>query len=632
MTEQGPAEPGFEYLGERPGPREASARRTPRRRRALVGLTAGALVVAGAAGALAVAQFLDSGPQAASAAPADTMAWLQVDLDPAGGQKLAAYRTLKKFPALEKHLGLTSQDDLRRWVFEGLTSGTDCDTVDFAEVEPWLGSALGAGVRPGRGDAEPTVFLALEVTDHDKAVAGADDLARCLGEDQVGTAFTGDFMVVAETDATAQAVADAAGSSALADDPTYAARTGEAGDDGVVTAYAAPALGDYLADQLGNLGGGMLGRAVDDSGGSSTMAGRAGALTEDTAEPGADEPTPAPQNQQSQQTEPGTMPSDLPTELPSDFPSDFPTTMPSDFPSDLRRGEDDLGGGYEMPMSPFMLGGPALLLGRLSGFGGFDQLGDKLADFEGAAMQARFADESLEVEIASHGLGGDVADTEAVDLSDLPSGTGLALGLATGEKWAEATRDRLRSADPQGFDREMAKASRESGLSLPDDLTTLAGDSLTLAVDSTVDLSRLAESFFAGPVESIKAGVRIAGDPDQIGPVADELAAFATREDGPAVTVARGEHAVAIGFDKDYVARLAEDGDLGSSAAYQRALPDDGDAVGAVFADFDAHDWLVRAIGGSEEETANLAPLSGLGVTTTRDGDVLHATLRLSTD
>ncbi len=632
--EDGATQP-VEYLGDAPAPPEQRPRRG---RRALVGVTLGALLAAGAAGAFAVAQFLDGGPQAATAAPADTMAWLQVDLDPSGGQKLAAYRTLKKFPALEEELGLTSQDDLRRWAFEGLTSDSGCDEVGFADTQPWLGSALGFGAVPGKGGGAegPTVFFALEVTDQAAAVPGVRALAECLGEDQVGTAFVGDFMVVAETDGEARDIAASAEESSLADDATYSARTSAAGDDGILTGYLSPGFGDYMADQLGSLGGmfsegSSAGSSEGSSGGGGSMlAGRAGALTEDTSVPGA-----APSASATD------LPSDVPTELMSDLPSDFPTEllteMPSDFPSDLQRhgGEDDLGGMDPMPM-PGMTG-PGMLLGGLSplgGTGGLDQLADQLADFGGAAMQVRFADESLEVEVSSPGLSGEVAGSGTVDLGDLPTGTGLALGAATGESWAQQLVESLRSSDPQGFDDDMAEASRETGLSLPEDLPTLVGDSVVVAVDSSLDLPRLFESFLFGPApDHLEAGLRITGDPDEIAPLLQKLADRAGSTDGPQVVVARGEDAAAIGFDQDYVSRLADGGDLGGAGSFERALPDSGDALGAIFADFDAGGWLDRAMeDSSADDRANAEPLSALGVTMQRDGDAVHLTMRLTTD
>ncbi len=628
MSEQGPddATQSFEYLGDAPEQPEATEQGAPRGRRGrrtLIGLTVGAVVVAGGAGAFAVAQFLDGGPSAASAAPADAMAFLSLDLDPGGGQKVAAYRTLKKFPALEKNLGLTSQDDLRSWVFEGITSDSGCKDVTFSDVEPWLGSAMGVGAIPGK--EEPTVFFSLEVTDQDKAAAGAKELAACLDEDEVGTAFAGDFMIVAEDAGKAEDIAQSAQESSLADDPTYQARTGEAGDDGVVTGYLAPSFGDFLADQLSSFGGSVQSSSAS---GEATMAGRAGVHLDETTAP-SPSGEPAPEDQLTEDAEPGTLPSDFPTEEPGDYPSDYP----SDFPE----GE---GGLDDMPMGPMGpmgmgMGLPGLLFGGMGGLGDLDKVTDQLADFGGAAMQVRFADESLEVEMSSKGIDTEVADSGGVSLGDLPDDTGLAFGLATGDSWAEQLVKSMRSAEPDGFDRAMEEGSAETGLSLPEDLQTLVGDSVAVSVDSSVDFPKLFESFFLGSDggDPLELGVRITGDAEEIAPIAQKLADYASKEDGPQVVVSEGDGAVAIGFDQDYVDRLAKGGDLAGSKVYEQALPDDGDALVGAFADFDANGWLDKAMeSSSAEDRANAEPLSALGLTMDRDGDSLHATLRLTTD
>src|SRR4051812_13888404 len=82
----------FEYLG------ETRAKPSGRRWALIAGGTA-TVVAFGAVGAWGVTQFLGGGPAPATAVPADALAYVAVDLDPSGGQKLAAYETLKKFPA-----------------------------------------------------------------------------------------------------------------------------------------------------------------------------------------------------------------------------------------------------------------------------------------------------------------------------------------------------------------------------------------------------------------------------------------------------------------------------------------------------------------------------------------------------
>src|SRR3954471_4971700 len=84
-----------DYLG---GPSPASPHRG--RRWGLVGGAAVAVVALAGATAWAVTQFLGAGAQPATAAPANTLAYVGLDLDPSGGQKIEALRTLRKFPAL----------------------------------------------------------------------------------------------------------------------------------------------------------------------------------------------------------------------------------------------------------------------------------------------------------------------------------------------------------------------------------------------------------------------------------------------------------------------------------------------------------------------------------------------------
>ena len=117
MSEQHPSPaPGgpVEYLGEGVAP--------TRRGRGRTGLVAGgaaAVVALGAASAWGVASFMSGGQEAAEVVPADALAYVSLNLDPEGGQKLEAYQTLKKFPALAEHLD-DGGEDLRRPLVEAL--------------------------------------------------------------------------------------------------------------------------------------------------------------------------------------------------------------------------------------------------------------------------------------------------------------------------------------------------------------------------------------------------------------------------------------------------------------------------------------------------------------------------------
>src|SRR3712207_2879500 len=132
-----PADHGpVEYLGG-----VEPAERSRRGRGGLVAGGAAAVVALGAAGAWGVASFMSGGQEAAEVVPADALAYVSLNLDPDGGQKLEAYRTLKKFPALQKYLDASSGgEDLRRALVEPILAEADCPGVTFEDdVAPWLG-------------------------------------------------------------------------------------------------------------------------------------------------------------------------------------------------------------------------------------------------------------------------------------------------------------------------------------------------------------------------------------------------------------------------------------------------------------------------------------------------------------
>lgn len=243
---------GPEYLEQGSGsPIGGDARPGTGRTRALVAgaAVAGLALVGG--GVWAALSFLGQGPQPAEALPASTLGYAAIDLDPSGGQKLEAIRMLKKFPAFEDEIDLDTDDDLRRKIFEEAGLGEACAGLNYQDdVEPWLGSRF-AVAAVDLGEEEPTLAVVVQVEDADAADAGMRALVDCASEagDQSGAwTFSGDWMVVAETESIAEDITDAAAESSLADDADYRRWTEEVGDAGVLNLYAAPEAGARLAD------------------------------------------------------------------------------------------------------------------------------------------------------------------------------------------------------------------------------------------------------------------------------------------------------------------------------------------------------------------------------------------------
>ena len=97
-------------------------------------------------------------------------------------------------------------------------------------------------------------------------------------------------------------------------------------------------------------------------------------------------------------------------------------------------------------------------------------------------------------------------------LADLPTTTALALGMSFSDTAAEEVIDALTEAvGKDEADQMVAMAGQATGLALPEDLQTLMGDGLSVAVDGSIDL----ESMFGmgGGNASIPVGARIVGDP-----------------------------------------------------------------------------------------------------------------------
>jgi Protein of unknown function (DUF3352) len=256
MTSSTPPEgTGPEYLEQGSGAplaREPRSEVGGRRKAVMAGIAVVGLAVVGA-GAWAASSFFGTGDQPAEALPASTLGYASIDLDPSGGQKIEAIRMLNKFPAFKDEIGLDTDDDIKRKIFDEAEVSQACDSLDYArDIEPWLGDRA-AIAAVDLGKEKPTPVAVLQVTDADAAADGLSRIRQCAREDVGGWTFTGDWAVVAETEALAEEVTANAAKATLADDATYQQWTDEVGDAGVLNLYAAPAAGDYLVDNMDKL-------------------------------------------------------------------------------------------------------------------------------------------------------------------------------------------------------------------------------------------------------------------------------------------------------------------------------------------------------------------------------------------
>jgi hypothetical protein len=510
-----------------------ATRRRNRRPLLIAGGAVAALGLVGG-GVWAASSLLGTGAQPAEALPASTLGYASIDLDPSAAQKVEAFQMLRKFPAIKDELGLASGDDLRKKLFDEIQAEAGCPDLGYrVDIEPWIGDRAAVAAVDTGADG-PTPVLVLQVTDADKADAGLSKIRDCAtgggagGNDLGGWAIEDGWAVIAETDKLATTVADDAAESSLADDSAYQDWSAEVGDAGIVNLYAAPAAGQYFADNLGELGG-LMGAPAE--------------------------------------------------------------TVPG-------------------------------------------EMTEAFEEFGGAAATIRFDDGALELELAGD-AGPDAARLSGSDRGDdvvatLPEDTAAALGVGPTEGWfahlveqmASYTGGELSAAEL------MTQLGDMSGLTLPDDAETLAGESLALSLGSGLDPDALVNS---SDGTDVPVAVKVQGDSERIAGVLDKVRGQLGPANGALGSDSDGD-LTAIGPNPDYRATVLEDGGLGDTDAFKDVVREAEDAGMLLFVNFDAGDWLVNLAGGDQAAVDNLEPLEGLGVSAWQDDDVARSVLRLTTN
>ncbi|PUA80540.1 DUF3352 domain-containing protein [Nocardioides currus] len=407
-----------------PVAREAHAGDNRKRLLAVGGLV-GVLAVGGGA-VWAATSFLATGSQPAEALPASTLGYVSIDLDPSGGQKIEAIKTLRKFPAFKEQTGLDTDDDLREKIVEEIVKSGECEGLDYAkDVEPWLGSRAAMAAADLGGDT-PTAVMVVQVTDAGKAEDGVDNLLQVCGAgasaegsdssdssgDTGGYVISGDWLVVGKNEAEAQKVVDATEKGSLADDADFQKWTGEAGDSGIMSMYAAPEAGDFMS------------RYLTDMPGMGSMFGM----------PSAD-----------------------------GFEIDPET---GEFVENAPSGTESV---------------PPELTEMLEQFDG----AAATVRFDDGGLEFEAAYSNYQGELTKDFLG----DAGVEMVQGLPDDTVAAFGLGFGEGWAQSLIDYMAKSSPEGTDVDdlIAQAEEETGLALPEDLETLMGEGMAIGLGSGID-------------------------------------------------------------------------------------------------------------------------------------------------
>ncbi|MGI8948596.1 MAG: DUF3352 domain-containing protein [Ornithinimicrobium sp.] len=217
-----------------------------------------ALIIGG--GAFAVAQVMGGGgDRPASAMPADTAAYLQIDIDPAAGQKIAALDFLSGIETEE--MEALRDGDLKREIFDLLTEEDEglLNALDYEEdVEPWLGDRVGVGVLDDGESAEPTVLVAVQVKDEDAAQSALERIEQ----DEAAWFFHSDYVVITTAEQVKAAESGLEGGN-LAEQDYFVEDLEALGDQGLMSGWVDLAAMSQLSQQAMESDLGEMGSTMD---------------------------------------------------------------------------------------------------------------------------------------------------------------------------------------------------------------------------------------------------------------------------------------------------------------------------------------------------------------------------------
>ncbi|MDQ1721786.1 MAG: hypothetical protein QOI26_1520 [Pseudonocardiales bacterium] len=181
---------------------QPSPGRPGRGKKIIAGAAALALLAGGAIAAYAYSVLASGGIQPDRVLPNTTVAFAELDLDPAAGQKIALYRLSAKFPALSK--GASNIDDERNSILSTLI-GHNTDLDYATEVKPWLGDRIAvAAVPDASSDAGLDPVVALAFTDEAKMKATLSKAART--QKDFGYVTTKNYVLMSDSQPHAEAV------------------------------------------------------------------------------------------------------------------------------------------------------------------------------------------------------------------------------------------------------------------------------------------------------------------------------------------------------------------------------------------------------------------------------------------
>ena len=212
------------------GPKQRSRRMAP----AVISVIAVLAIILGAGGFTAYKLLAASGSQPDKWAPANSMFYAKIDLDPSASAKLAAWQFEQKFPAAPK---IASADDLKDGLLQAVFESDPTAPVDYnADVKPWIGDRAAVAVFADSGGKPQTVGI-LAVKDSGKAKAGLAKITQSDPSGPIGYTVKGSFVIIGATQAIVDDAVEAAAKSNLTGNADYKKDITTLNGDRIATAW-----------------------------------------------------------------------------------------------------------------------------------------------------------------------------------------------------------------------------------------------------------------------------------------------------------------------------------------------------------------------------------------------------------
>ena len=282
----------------------------------------------------------------------------------------------------------------------------------------------------------------------------------------------------------------------------------------------------------------------------------------------------------------------------------------------------------------------------LAGEGGFPAGLDKQVLGNGStAISLRATDDSLELQSVGKAAKG--ATIKPSSIADLPADTALAFSSSfdsEGASFGKEFQQQFEEGFASGFGEELQQSAgtdidpdailkdfeSETGLKIPEDIETLLGDRLTLAVGS--DNLELIPAL-AGPddVARLNIGLSLHSDAEKAADLAGRLSKLAKRA-GIQLTVEKTSDGAVIATNSAAARMFDGSGKLGAKESFTRVIPNGAKATSAFYVDIAAIlDALEAANPPPDFESVidQLKAVSAIGFSTSTVGDYTRTSGRI---